>query len=69
MGILHLIFVMLKHIGELVTLHIVRTVRIYLELPGYGVIPHAENCLNEASFESWLMVTYDYTNQFYCPKM
>ena len=63
---------MLKHSAELVSLHIVRTVRpvrIYLELPAYGVIPHAENCLNEASFESWLMVIYDYTNQFYCPKM
>lgn len=71
MGVLRLIFVMLKHIGELVTVRIVRTVRpdrIYLELPAYSGMPPAENWLNEASFESWLVVIYDY-NQFYCPKM
>ena len=71
MGFLRLIFVMLKHIGELVTLRIVRTERpdrIYLELLACSVISHAENWLNEASFESWLMVIYDY-NQFCCPKM
>lgn len=28
----------------------------YLELPAYGIVPHAENWLTEASLESLLMV-------------